>query len=215
MKVKKGDFVELDFVGRIKETGTIFDLTSEKEAKDNNIYNPNLTYKSVVICIGENEIIKGLDEELIGKEIKKKYMIDIPEEKAFGKKNPKLIKLIPSKAFKQQKIAPFPGLQINIDGIIGTIRAVSGGRIIVDFNHPLAGKNLIYALTINRIISDDKERIKAILKTDKAKVEIKGSEAKITLNIPEKLQEILEKRIKKLVSKVKKITFLKDSIKNN
>lgn len=214
MKVKKGDFIELDFVGRVKETNTIFDLTSEKEAKNNNIYNPKQTYKPVVVCIGENEIIKGLDEELTGKEEKKQYTIEIPQEKAFGKKSLKLIKLIPSRAFKQQKIAPFPGLQINIDGIIGIVRAVSGGRIIVDFNHPLAGKNLIYTLTINKIVSDDKEKIKAILRTE-AKIEIKNSEAKITLDIPEKLQEILGKRIKKLVPKVKKITFLKDSIKNN
>lgn len=213
MKVKKGDFVELDFVGKIKESNTIFDLTLEEEAKKNNLYNPKQTYKPVIICIGENEIIKGLDEELMGKEVKKNYTIDIPQEKAFGKKNPKLIKLIPSKAFKQQRIAPFPGLQVNIDGIMGVVRAVSGGRIIIDFNHPLAGKNLIYDLTINKIVEDDKEKIQAILRTDKAKIEIKNNEAKITLDIPDKLKEILEKRIKKLVPKVKKLTFLKNSIK--
>jgi len=214
MKVKKGDFVELDFIGKVKDTDTIFDLTSEKEAKEHNIYNPKQTYKPVIICLGENEILKELDQELIGKEINKTYKIEIPQEKAFGKKNPKLIKLIPANVFKKQKISPFPGLQINMDGIMGIVRVVSGGRIIVDFNHPLAGKNLEYTIKINKIITDKKEKIKAIIKID-AKIELKNNELKIEQNIPEKLQEILKKQIKKHISGIKKITFLKPPLKNN
>ena len=46
--------------------------------------------------------------------------------------------------FKKQNIIPYLGLQVNIDGILGIIRTVTPGRAIIDFNHPLSGKNLIY-----------------------------------------------------------------------
>ena len=213
MKIKKGDFIEIDFIGKIKESNTIFDLTEESEAKKHDLYNPKQIYKPIVLCIGENEIIKGLDEELINKEPKKSYSIELSPEKAFGKKNPKLIKLIPTSAFKKQNITPFPGLQLNMDGIVGTIRAVSGGRIIVDFNHPLAGKNLIYEIKINKIITDDKEKVKSILKFDK--FELKNNELTIKQQPPEKIQEAIKKQIKKHVKNIKKITFSKPTTKNN
>ncbi len=213
MKTKKGDFIEMDFIGKVKATNQIFDLTKESDAKKNNLYNPKQTYKPVKICLGENEIIKGLDEQLINKEINKTYKIEIPQEKAFGKKNPKLIKLIPAKVFKQQRITPFPGLQVNLDqNLMGTVRAVSGGRIIVDFNHPLAGKNIEYEVIINKIITDKKEKIEAILKTDK--FTIKNNELKVELQIPEQFQEILKKQIKNHIKNIKKITFLKQQKKN-
>ena len=213
MKTKKGDFIEIDFVGRIKDTNQIFDLTIEKTAKENNIFNEKQTYKPIIICLGQNEIIKGLDEPLTNKELNKQIKLEIPAEKAFGKKNPKLMKLIPSNKFKQQKITPFPGLQLNLDGMIGTVRAVSGGRVIVDFNHPLAGKDLIYEVKINKIVKDTQEKLKSLLKTDK--ITLKNKEAKIEINIPEKIQPNLKKQIKKLIPELKKITFLKPATKNN
>ena len=44
MTIKKGDFIEMDFIGKIKETNDIFDLTNEKEAKANNLFNPKAKY---------------------------------------------------------------------------------------------------------------------------------------------------------------------------
>ena len=32
------------------------------------IFNPNFSYKSVTICVGEGELIKGLDTKLVGKD---------------------------------------------------------------------------------------------------------------------------------------------------
>lgn len=213
MKTKKGDFIEIDFVGKVKDSNQIFDLTLEKVAKENNIHNPKQTYKPVIICLGQNEIIKGLDEELTDKEINKQLTLEIPTERAFGKKNPKLMKLISANKFKKEKITPFPGLQLNLDGMIGTVRAVSGGRIIVDFNHPLAGKNLIYEVKINKIVKDTKEKLKSLLKTDK--ITIKDNEAKADIQIPEPIQKEIEKQIKKLIPELKKITFTKPTKKDN
>ena len=71
--VKKHDFVEIEYTGRIKEDGTIFDTTEEKVAKENGVYNKNADYSPAVICVGENNILKNLEEQMIGKETGKEY----------------------------------------------------------------------------------------------------------------------------------------------
>ena len=63
----------------------------------------------------------------------------------------------------KEKINPMPGLPVNIDGIYGVIITVAGGRTIVDFNHPLAGKNVVYEINILRKVDDLNEKIKSLL----------------------------------------------------
>ena len=162
--IKKGDFVELEYTGALKEDGAIFDTTSEKKAKETGIYRKKKEFGPVIICVGEGEILKGLEEQLIGKEAGKEYTIELSPKNGFGKKDAKLIKMIPSNAFIKQNIDPQPGLQVNIDGVLGIIRRTGSGRCLVDFNHPLSGKDVVYKVKINRIVTDDKEKIESFLK---------------------------------------------------
>ena len=213
--MKKGDFVELEYTGRIKDMDLVFDTTSEKEAKENKIHDAKASYGPIIICIGQGHVIKGLDEELEGKEPGKKYHIELSPEQGFGKKNAKLIQLVATSKFVKQKINPMPGLQVNIDGMMGMIRTVSGGRTLVDFNHPLAGKELVYDFKINRIIKDDEEKLKALLKLQlnlkDIKADIKEGNATVSLNIkqelPKPIEEKLTKNIKELIPSIKKIKF--------
>ncbi len=205
MELKPHDFIEIAYIAKIKETNKIFDLTDKELAKKHNIFNPNFDYSPKIICLGENNIIKGLDEALIGKSLGK-YIIELTPEKAFGKKDPKLIKLVQTNLFKKQNITPFPGLQVNIDNLIGTIRTVTGGRTLVDFNHPLSGKNIIYEINIKRIVTDPKEKLKAIL----TPLDYKLNNSDLTIeNSPEYLKENLTKKIKELIPEIKKINFTK------
>jgi len=160
--IKKGDFVELDYTGRIKDDKVVFDTTLEQTAKDNNIHNPGFRYKPVIICVGEKHVVKGLDDALIGKK-PGKYTIEVKAENAFGRKTAELLKLIPMRLFEKDNIKPFVGLEVNVDGTLGVVRSVSGGRVIVDFNHPLASRDLVYDVEIKRIITDPLEKIKALL----------------------------------------------------
>ncbi len=209
--IKKGTFIEINYTGRIKETKKIFDTTSEEIAKIENIFNKNIKYSPIIICVGENQIIHGLDEELENKKIGK-YEIDIPPEKGFGKKNPKLLQLISTSKFKKQNITPYPGLQVNIDGLIGTIRTVTPGRAIIDFNHPLAGKTLHYTVEIKKIINDAKLQLDSLLSfyTKKFATEIKQQEAVIKADLTDKIKEYLINTIKRLIPVIKKVTILKE-----
>ena len=156
--IKKYDFVEIEYTGKMKEDNIIFDTTDEKVAKENNLHTHN-DFGPVIICVGEEQVLKGIDKNIEGKEIGKEHDVEIKPEDAFGNKNAKLIQLIPTNKFKQQNLHPMPGLQVNINGMVGIIKTVSGGRTLVDFNHPLAGKNLQYKIKIHKKITDDKEKL--------------------------------------------------------
>lgn len=211
--IEKKDFIEIEYTAVIGETSQIFDTTDEETAKSANIYSKSTKYKPVIICIGENQILKGLDDALIGKEIREKeYEIQLDPENAFGKKNPKLLHLVSQSSFKKQNINPYPGLQINLDGILGTIRTVTPGRVIVDFNHPLAGKKIIYRVKIKRKIVDGKEKLDSVLSffIKDFKTEISNDEAVISANIPKNSQESLKKKITDLIPSIKKVTIKKE-----
>ena len=211
--MKKHDFVEIEYTGRVKEDNTLFDTTQEKVAKESGVYDKDADYGPLIICIGENNILKALEEQLIGKETGKEYSIDIISASAFGRKDAKLIRLIPLNKFRQQNIQPFPGLQLNIDGVFGIVKTVSGGRCLVDFNHPLAGKDLVYDVQINRLIEDTKEKLKSILRINAQikdpEIQINESSAEIKLkkNIPKEAETGLKEMIIRTVPAIKNINF--------
>ena len=70
-QLKEKDFIELEYTGKLKDDNAIFDTTDEKIAKDNDLFQENAEYKPITICIGQGQIIKGLDQSLPGKETEK------------------------------------------------------------------------------------------------------------------------------------------------
>ncbi|HII67604.1 MAG TPA: peptidylprolyl isomerase [Thermococcaceae archaeon] len=186
MKVAKKDVIKLHYTGKIKETGEIFDTTYDDVAKEAGIYNEKGIYGPVPIAVGAGHVIKGLDETLEGLEVGKKYTIEIPPEKAFGKRDPKLIKTFTIGQFRRQGIYPFPGLDVEIETdsgkkLKGRVMSVSSGRVRVDFNHPFAGKTAVYEVEILEKIEDPIEKVKALIelripRIDFEKVEIEVGE---------------------------------------
>ena len=214
MSINKKDFVELEYTGKTKDDNTVFDTTDEKVAKDNELQTENAKYGPVVICVGESQVLPGLDKNLEGKETGKEYSVELKPEDAFGKKDAKLIQLVQTSKFIKQNIQPMPGLQLNIDGMMATIKTVSGGRTLVDFNHPLAGKDIIYTFKINKVLTDDKEKLKSYLKLGLAledvDVELKEGNADIKLkkDIPKEAKDQLNKKITELIPSIKKANFI-------
>ncbi len=210
MKIKKGDFIEIDFVARVKENNQIFDLTNEGVAKENNLFSEGRTFKPIIICVGERHVISGLDESLVDKEVGKEYKIEIKAEDAFGKRNPKLFQLIGLNKFKDEKIKPFPGMQVNVDNLFGIVKSVSGGRILVDFNHPLAEKGVVYEVKILRKIENDKEKLRGFLNiifNMDIKFELKDNKAVIDLDLNNDIKNKIKERIKKIIPGIKEIDF--------
>ncbi len=204
MAIKKGDFVEIEYTGMLKEDNFVFDTTSKEKAAETGIANQNMKYGAITICIGEGHVLEGIDKQLVGKESGKEYKFTIIPEEGFGKKNAKLIQLIATHKFTKAGINPQPGLQVNIDNMVGIIRTVTGGRVIVDFNHPLSGKDLLYEVKVNKLVENDTDKVKAILNLglneNDADVKVEGKKATIGIKIelPKEVKETLSNKIKEL-----------------
>ena len=163
-KIEKNDFIEFSYAGSMEEEDTIFDTNIESKAKEYNIYNPKASYKPIIVCIGQAQVMKGIDEFLIGKDTETTYEeVFIEAEKAFGKKSMKQIQMISMNHFKAQGLRPYPGLEVNVDNSYGVVKSLNGGRVIVDFNHPMASKDLIYDIIIGKKITDKKVMITTII----------------------------------------------------
>lgn len=174
--VQKNDFVELEFVAKIKDTNEVFDTNMKSEIEK---IKSNFEPKKYVLAVGHNMTIKGLDKDMEGKEIGKEYESDFKPEDAFGKRNPTMVKMIPLKVFIEQKIMPQKGMQLSLDGTVVKVISVSGGRVLVDFNNPLAGKVLTYKYIITKKLEDQKEKVDALQEfffRSKFDYEIKGKE---------------------------------------
>ena len=104
MTVKKGDYVEVDYTGRLKD-GEIFDSSIKEIAKKSTYYDKNRDYKPLGFTVGKGKLIPGFENGVIGMELGEKKEVEIPPEKAYG----------------------------------------TAG------NHPLAGKTLIFEITIKKI----------------------------------------------------------------
>jgi len=104
-----------------------------------------------------------------------------------------LLKLIPLTAFKEQKINPQVGLVLNIDDAKGIVRSVSGGRVIVDFNHPLAGKEVIYKIKILKKLEKIDDKINALNEfLFKKKFDFEIQDKKLILNVEKQLAKFVE-----------------------
>ena len=198
MAIKNGDFVRLEFTGKIKETGDIFDTTNEEIAIEADIFLEKKNYCPLPIVVGGNHLLKALDKAVIGMEEGESKKIDVTPEEGYGERDPKKILLIPMKEFKKQGMKPYVGMEISSDGHRGRVLTINGGRVRVDFNPDLAGKYLEYDVVISEIIEDDIEKIKSMVQLhysypnmdlDKTEIEIDGKTVSIKLDEITKLDE--------------------------
>ncbi len=158
MALAKKDFIEVEFTGKVKG-GEIFDSNIKEDLVK---LNPKENPKPFIFCLGEGMFLKGIEDYLIGKEVGK-YTIELSPDKAFGPRVPQFVQMVPSKVFTQQRLNPVVGAVFNFDGRVGKVLSASSGRVMVDFNHPLAGKEVIYNINILKKIEDLNEKIKSFL----------------------------------------------------
>ena len=156
MVMQKKDFIEVEFTGKVAD-GDVFDSNIKGVIEK---INPNVEAKPFVFCLGESMFLKGVEDFLIGKE-PGKYTIELEPANAFGLRDSRLIQMMPMKAFKQHNVNPYPGAVLNFDGKMGKVLTSAGGRVTVDFNHPIAGKKVIYDINVLRKVEDLNEKISA------------------------------------------------------
>lgn len=151
------DFIELNYTG--KADGKVFDTTLQKDAPKGS----KGPFEPTVVKLGIGQLLPGLDEFLKDKK-PGSYQVFIDAEHGFGPKDSKLLKLVPLTAFGKESKDVGPGVPVTIGQQQGTVKSVSGGRVVVDFNHPLAGKDLQYDVELIGEVTDKRRKVDSILK---------------------------------------------------
>jgi FKBP-type peptidyl-prolyl cis-trans isomerase SlyD len=181
MPVKKGDFIKLNYTGTMD--GNIFDTTYEDVAKEAGIYNESASYEAVTISVGCHHVILGLDEEMEGKEIGDEGEVDISPERAFGEHDPGKVESFNKNSFREK---PRKGVSIKIpDKGEGTVVDIIGNRVLVDFNHPFAGKTLHYNYRIEEEVTGVEEQVQGLIKLYAGReMELSFEDGVLTLMLP-------------------------------
>jgi len=190
MTLQKGDFILIDYVAKVKETNEVFDTTKEDVAKKEHLHKEGQVHEPELVVVGEGWVLKALDDALMAMELCKACTVEISPEKGFGQRDPEKIKRVPIKQLYAKEINPVVGARIEYQGKSATIRSIGAGRVLLDFNAPLAGRTLIYDVTVTKKLDTAEQKIGAlvhrrvpVVEEDKFKLLIKGCD--LTINMPE------------------------------
>ncbi len=182
MPFKKGDFLQIEYTAKVEETGEVFDTTIEEVAKKERLYKEGEIYEPKLIVVGEGWVLKALDDSLLSLQLKKPESTEIPPSKAFGPRDPEKLKMVPLRRLRDKGITPQLGMRIEYEKKLATIRTIGAGRVTLDFNPPLAGKTLVYEITVKKKIVKHKEKISALIHRRIPLVEITKFELNIGKN---------------------------------
>ena len=141
-QVKDGDKVKVHYHGRFND-GTTFDSSEGREPLE--------------FTVGAGNVIKGFDDGVMGMAIGDKKTVNIQAADAYGDKNDDMLVEFPKEQFPPE-MNPEIGMQLNMTNgngqvILVTIVEVKEDTVILDANHPLAGKDLIFDIELVSIVS--------------------------------------------------------------
>ncbi len=135
--VKAGDTVKVHYTGRFDD-GEVFDTSEGAEP--------------LAFTVGEGQVIPGFDQALVGMQAGETRNIVIEPEQAYGERIEGLVQTIGRDQFHIGDIEPEVGLAIEMhtpDGSIPlVITALTETTVTLDANHPLAGEQLHFSLTL-------------------------------------------------------------------
>jgi peptidylprolyl isomerase len=191
MPLKKGDFILINYTAKVKETNEVFDTTFEETSKKEHLHKEGEIYEPKLVVVGEGWVLKALDESLTTMKLGNAQSVEIPPDKAFGPRDPEKIKRVSLKQLLAKDVHnPSIGMRIDYNGKMATIRSIGAGRVLLDFNPPLAGKTLVYDVTVENKLNADKEKIAALIhrripvvETEQFKLTLKANT--LTIDMPE------------------------------
>jgi peptidylprolyl isomerase len=191
MSLEKGTLIFANYTAWVKDTGEGIESTVEAEAKRLKIYEESRKYEPRLVAVGEGWLISGLDAEVSKLSVGDKKEIELSPEKAFGKRDPTQLRMIPLRKFGEREHELSVGDSVEVDNRVGIVRFLGSGRAQVDFNHRLAGKSIIYDFEAIRKVESDEDKVRALidrrLAGDGSKATFELASGTLTVSIPEDL----------------------------
>jgi FKBP-type peptidyl-prolyl cis-trans isomerase 2 len=144
MTIKNKDKVTLDYEGKLDD-GTIFDSSKHGDHSH-----------PLEFVVGSGMVIPGFDKAVLGMKKGEEKEFSIEPKDAYGEYNSQLKKEIPKKVLINENGEVKKGSTIMVSTNDGrqfpvVVDKVSKDTLTLDFNHPLAGKKLIFKIKIVEI----------------------------------------------------------------
>lgn len=141
MAAEAGNTVKVHYTGTFDD-GEVFDSSRETEPLE--------------FELGAGQVIPGFDQAIQGMKVGESKQVRIPEDDAYGPHNPEMIFTTDSSQF-EEGVTPQVGQQFQAqtpDGqpMMLLVKEVSEEGIVMDANHPMAGKDLNFALELVEIL---------------------------------------------------------------
>ncbi|MEK6825771.1 MAG: peptidylprolyl isomerase [Nanoarchaeota archaeon] len=140
MSVKKGSLVTIEYEGMF-ENGVLFDSSHHGDHSH-----------PITFTVGEKQVIEGLEKAVVGMNEGEEKKFSISPQEGYGMHDERLLREVPQNTLPQDT-ALSSGMTLGIttpDGkqIPVSIAKVENEIVTLDFNHPLAGKTLIFKIKI-------------------------------------------------------------------
>ncbi|RLA65488.1 MAG: peptidylprolyl isomerase [Epsilonproteobacteria bacterium] len=122
-----------------------------KETGTTEVVDTNKGGQALEFIIGKNHIIPGLEASLIGMDEGESGDIMVSAVEAYGEINPEAVQTLPKEQFDGVDLVE--GMALYGQGEDGqttqvTVRSFTDSEVTIDFNHPLAGKDLMFSVTV-------------------------------------------------------------------
>lgn len=136
----KGNTVKVHYKGTLKD-GTVFDSSENREPLE--------------FVVGDGRMIKGFDAAVHGMSLGEGKTVVIPSAEAYGEKREDMMLDVPMNQVPED-IKPEVGMDLSIQNQMGQptpvkVVYVDDEKITLDANHPLAGEDLIFDITLVEI----------------------------------------------------------------
>lgn len=139
---QSGDKVRIHYKGTLSD-GTVFDSSEGREP---------LEFK-----LGEGMVIPGFEQAVLGLEIGASVVKTIPADQAYGPHQEEMVLVLPRDQFPEDMEIEI-GQMLQLQGPGGYLEVVvahiEGDQITLDGNHPLAGEDLTFSITLDSIASN-------------------------------------------------------------
>ena len=173
--------VLLEYTGRLVSDGRIFDTTDEETAKRWGIFEPSARYGPRYAIVGAGVMIRGMEAAISAATVGSSADFQIPASMAFGERSPGLVRMMPERDFAKQGVRVAPGMTVTLDNSLARVKSVTSGRVVVDFNHPLAGEEVVYSLKLVQVISEDPKKAEAVLANFGLKGKAESADGKLAV----------------------------------
>jgi FKBP-type peptidyl-prolyl cis-trans isomerase SlyD len=149
MKIDKSSFVTIDYLINLNDQET---------------YPPDGQPEEISFCMGWGAMPPGLEEALLGLDVSDRKTVSLTAEEAYGAFDDELLMEVPRSDFAPE-VELRPGLVFeteNEDGqtVFFIVQEVRSETVLIDFNHPLAGKDLTVSFTIRQVREATPEDLK-------------------------------------------------------